>query len=81
MVNGFLTAPFPTVNGLPQGSALSCTQWVVLLQPAVAHLNQLRSAGALPGSRSRQAEHLPLCLLVQTTQSRTCRTRLWTALR
>ena len=39
--------PSPTLNGLLQGSALSCTQWVVLLQPAVAYLNQLRSAGRI----------------------------------
>ena len=48
-VNGFLTAPFPATNGLAQGSALSCTEWVLLLQPAVAYLNRLQSSGRLAG--------------------------------
>ena len=47
-LNGFLTAPFPVRNGLPQGSALSCTQWVIVLQPMVSYLNHLRSVGHLP---------------------------------
>ena len=44
-LNGFLSTPFPVSNGLPQGSALSCTQWVVVLQPMVSYLNQLQAAG------------------------------------
>ena len=46
-VNGFLSPSFPTSSGLPQGSALSCTQWVILLEPFVAYLNSLQAAGRL----------------------------------
>ena len=46
-LNGFLTAPFPVRNGLPQGSALSCTEWVIALQPLVSYLNHLQSIGRI----------------------------------
>jgi hypothetical protein len=61
-VNGFLTAPFPTANGLPQGSALSCNEWVILLQPAVAYLNHLRSTGRIAGFALPSGEPAPAAL-------------------
>ena len=46
-VNGCLTAPFAVRSGLFQGSSLSCQEWVIVLQPFVAYLNQLQAAGSL----------------------------------
>ena len=46
-INGFLTAPFPVLGGLPQGGALSCTKWVIALEPLLSYLNELRAQGRL----------------------------------
>lgn len=46
-INGYLTAPFPVKGGLSQGGSLSCQEWVILLEPCLAYLNQLRSLGRL----------------------------------
>lgn len=46
-INGFLTPFFPNASGLPQGSALSCTQWVLLFEPFLAYLNRLQANGRL----------------------------------
>lgn len=46
-LNGFLTAPFSVLGGLPQGGAASCQGWVVALEPLLCYLNELRSQGRL----------------------------------
>ena len=28
-INGFLSSPFPSSNGLPQGRSLSCYAWII----------------------------------------------------
>ena len=61
-VNGFLSNSFPVSNGLPQGSALSCMEWVLLLQPAVAYLNHLRSVGRLAGLQLPDGRSAPATL-------------------
>jgi len=53
-LNGFLTASFPVLGGLPQGGAISCPEWAIVLEPLLSYLNDLRSQGhlrsvALPG--------------------------------
>ena len=68
-VDEFLIALFSSVNGLPQGSALSCTPWVVLLQPAVAYLNQLRSVGCIAGFTLPSGRASPAVLVLQTIPS------------
>ena len=46
-INGHLSPFFPNTSGLPQGSALSCTQWVMLFEPFLAYLNSLQASGRL----------------------------------
>ena len=46
-VNGFFTAPFPIVKGLPQGSSASCPDWAVALQPLMSYLTSLQAQGRL----------------------------------
>ena len=46
-INGYLTPFFENTSGLPQGSALSCTQWVLLFEPFLAYLNSLQASGRL----------------------------------
>jgi exonuclease III len=46
-VNGFLTDSFPMTSGIFQGSALSCMEWVIVLQPMMSYLSSLRSEGTL----------------------------------
>lgn len=46
-INGFLTPFFPNTSGLPQGSALSCTEWVIAMEPFLAYLNSLQAVGRL----------------------------------
>lgn len=46
-INGFLSPFFPNTSGLPQGSALSCTEWVIAFEPFLAYLNRLQATGRL----------------------------------
>ena len=59
-INGYLTPFFPNTSGLPQGSALSCTEWVIVFEPFLAYLNSLQAVGRigsiqLPGDRAAPA--------------------------
>ncbi|KAG1655372.1 hypothetical protein FOA52_012671 [Chlamydomonas sp. UWO 241] len=46
-VNGFFTPDFPMDSGLFQGSALSCMEWVIVLQPVMSYLSSLQAGGTL----------------------------------
>ena len=46
-INGFLSSPFKTSNGLPQGSSLSCDAWVIAFEPLLSRLNSLALNGRL----------------------------------
>ncbi|KAG1652163.1 hypothetical protein FOA52_009259 [Chlamydomonas sp. UWO 241] len=46
-VNGFFTPDFPMDSGLFQGSALSCLEWVIVLQPVMSYLSSLQAGGTL----------------------------------
>lgn len=62
-INGFLTPFFDNASGLPQGSALSCTQWVLLFEPFLAYLNSLQATGRL-GSFAMPFQASTLALLL-----------------
>ena len=70
-VNGFLTTAFPNSSGLPQGGALSCTQWVILFEPFLTYLNQLRSNGRLSSFCLPSGEQAPTVLSF-ADDSKTC---------
>ena len=46
-INGFLSSSFPSANGLPQGSALSCFKWDIIFQAVISRLNSLHLNGRL----------------------------------
>ena len=48
-LNGFLTTVLPVPAGLPQGGSLSCQEWVILLEPCLSYLSQLRASGHIAG--------------------------------
>ena len=50
-VNGFLTDSFPMTSGIFQGSALSCMEWVIVLQPVMSYMSSLQAAGTLSTPR------------------------------
>jgi exonuclease III len=59
-INGFLSPDFAMQSGLFQGSALSCQEWVVVLQPLMSYFGKLQSTGrlstfALPSGRPAPA--------------------------
>ena len=46
-INGFLSTNFPSSNGLPQGSSLSCGAWIIAFEPLLSRLNSLALNGRL----------------------------------
>ena len=46
-INGFLSGIFDVTSNIPQGSQLSCMDWVIAFQPLFSYLNSFARAGQL----------------------------------
>ena len=74
-INGFLSTPFPTANGLPQGSALAAPSGCSSFSQRWPTSTSCSRRAASPGSRCRRASLLQPAWPLPTTPSPTSKTR------
>ena len=60
-INGFFTDPFSVSDSLPQGSSLSCQDFVIVCQLAFSYLSSLQHAGRIASFTLPSGKPAPAC--------------------